>query len=136
MGCIVAVAQIDSITGLEILDSRASPTIECTVHLTDGSVGRAAVPSGASVGEREAMELRDVDDPHYGGRGVRQAINLIEKVIEPVLKGEDPLDQCNIDQRLLELDGTPQKKTRRSVARCYYARCPLITLESGTSYDV
>ena len=111
MGCIVVVAQIDSIVGLEILDSRASPTIECTVHLTDGSVGRAAVPSGASVGEREVIELRDVDDPHYGGRGVHQAIRVIETVIEPALKGEDPLDQFNIDQRLLELDGTSQKKT-------------------------
>jgi enolase len=93
----------------EILDSRGHPTVEAEVHCDDGSWGRASVPSGASTGRHEAVELRDRDADRFGGKGVRQAIRHIHDVILPVLCGLEVSGQAVIDRRLCELDGTPDK---------------------------
>src|SRR5690554_1670160 len=100
---------IEVIVAREILDSRGNPTVEVDVHLLDGSVGRAAVPSGASTGAFEAVELRDGDKGRYLGKGVQQAVHNVERVIAPELIGMDASDQAAIDRRMLELDGTPNK---------------------------
>jgi enolase 1/2/3 len=102
-------AIIQSITALEILDSRGNPTIEVTVTLSNGVCANAAVPSGASTGEAEAVELRDDDKERFGGRGVLTAVKNVELTIAPVLIGLDPRDQTAIDNRMNELDGTPNK---------------------------
>jgi enolase 1/2/3 len=102
-------AEIDLIVGREILDSRGNPTVEADVHLRDGAFGRAAVPSGASTGEHEAIELRDGDKRHYQGKGVMQAVENISTVIARELGGHDAGEQSEIDRRLIELDGTPNK---------------------------
>ncbi len=94
----------------EILDSRGNPTIEVDVRVESGALGRAAVPSGASTGEHEALELRDGDKNRFGGRGVRKAVANVNQKIAPVLKGLDARDQANIDAKLIELDGTATKK--------------------------
>src|SRR6476661_249728 len=93
----------------EILDSRGNPTIEVDVRLESGALGRAAVPSGASTGEHEAWELRDSDTSRFGGKGVRKAVANVNKKIAPILKGLDARDQAKIDNKLIELDGTPNK---------------------------
>jgi enolase len=103
---------VSSITGLyarEILDSRGNPTIEAEVQLESGAWGRAAVPSGASTGKREAIELRDGDNQRYRGKGVRQAVRNVEETIAPEIEGMDASEQAALDQALLELDGTPNK---------------------------
>ena len=100
---------IDRIIAREILDSRGNPTVEADVFLTDGTMGRAAVPSGASTGEHEAIELRDGDPGRYLSKGVRQAVQNIEETIAPALRGMDPTEQMAIDAALIELDGTPNK---------------------------
>src|SRR5216110_3970938 len=102
---------IRHIQAREILDSRGNPTIEVDVRLDNGAFGRAAVPSGASTGEHEAVELRDGDKSRFAGKGVRKAVANVNHKIEPVLKGLDARDQANIDKKLIELDGTPTKKT-------------------------
>jgi enolase len=102
-------AQIDLIVGREILDSRGNPTVEAEVILRDGSSGRAAVPSGASTGEHEAVELRDGNKRRYQGKGVLQAVENISTVIAQELGGKDAGEQVQIDTRLIELDGTPNK---------------------------
>lgn len=102
-------AEIFDVHAREVLDSRGNPTVEVEVQLDSGAVGRAIVPSGASTGAHEAVELRDGDKSRYLGKGVQQAVhNVIEK-IGPELVGEDAEDQVGIDQTLLELDGTPNK---------------------------
>ncbi|MCS7285578.1 MAG: phosphopyruvate hydratase [Anaerolineae bacterium] len=101
--------RIERVKAREILDSRGNPTVEVEIFLEDGSWGRAAVPSGASTGAYEALELRDDDKTRYGGKGVLKAIENVEKIIAPKLKGMCALDQKGIDQCLLELDGTPSK---------------------------
>ena len=93
----------------EILDSRGNPTVECDVTLASGATGRAAVPSGASTGEHEAIELRDGDDKRYGGKGVLKAVRNIEETIAPAIRGMDASDQVGVDRALLDLDGTPNK---------------------------
>jgi len=93
----------------EILDSRGNPTVEVDVVLEDGSIGRAAVPSGASTGVNEAVELRDGDKSRYGGKGVLKAVEHVGETIGPELEGLDAVDQAGIDQVLIELDGTPNK---------------------------
>ena len=93
----------------EILDSRGNPTVEAEVHLASGAVGRAAVPSGASTGEHEAVELRDGDAERYGGKGVLEAVQGINETIGPKLEGMDALDQIAIDYEMIELDATPNK---------------------------
>ena len=100
---------IEDIQAREILDSRGNPTVEVDVILEDGSFGRAAVPSGASTGAFEAVELRDGDAERYGGKGVMQAIDAVNFEIFDALVGADPLDQAGIDQAMIDLDGTPNK---------------------------
>src|SRR6185369_7278160 len=100
---------IERILAREILDSRGNPTVEAEVILGDGEVGRAAVPSGASTGENEAVELRDGDKKRYGGKGVLKAVRNVNEIIGPALEGFDALDQVEVDQLLLELDGTKTK---------------------------
>ncbi len=101
--------QIDRIHAREILDSRGNPTVEADVVLAGGARGRAAVPSGASTGEHEAVELRDGDGKRYGGKGVLKAVQNVNEVIARELKGKDALDQAAIDRALIEVDGTPNK---------------------------
>src|ERR687895_447335 len=100
---------IVDIIGREILDSRGSPTVEVDVLLEDGSIGRAAVPSGASTGAHEAVELRDGDKERYGGKGTLTAVNNVNEDIAEALIGMDVLDQIGIDAIMRELDGTPNK---------------------------
>ena len=101
--------KIMQVIGREIIDSRGNPTVEAEVTLADGSVGRAAVPSGASTGEFEALELRDGDQSKYGGKGVSKAVGNINEVIAPALVGEDASDSYAVDAVMLELDGTDDK---------------------------
>ncbi|MCE2462457.1 MAG: phosphopyruvate hydratase [Dehalococcoidia bacterium] len=100
---------IESIRAREVLDSRGNPTVESEVHLSDGASGRAMVPSGASTGKHEAVELRDGDSNRFGGRGVLKAVDNIHRTIAPALKGKSPFDQPEIDRLLIELDGTTEK---------------------------
>jgi len=100
---------IKSIRGREIIDSRGNPTVEADVLLEDGSLGRAVAPSGASTGEREALELRDGDNSRYGGKGVLKAVDNINSMITEALIGQDAEQQTNIDQVMLDLDGTENK---------------------------
>src|SRR6476469_5380649 len=93
----------------EILDSRGNPTIEVDVTLDSGAFGRAAVPSGASTGEHEALELRDGDKSRYLGKGVKKAVANVTDTLAPAVMGMDASDQFAVDQRMLELDGTPTK---------------------------
>jgi enolase len=102
-------ALIQTIRGREILDSRGNPTVEVDVVLTDGSRGRAAVPSGASTGEREALELRDGDPLRYAGKGVTKAVAHVNGEIAETLTRHDAGDQAEVDQRLIDLDGTANK---------------------------
>jgi len=101
---------IEEIHAREILDSRGNPTIEAEVTLIGGEVGRAAVPSGASTGEHEAVELRDGDKKRYGGKGVLKAVHNVNEIIAPEINGMDALDQAEIDSALIALDDTPTKK--------------------------
>ncbi len=103
--------RIERVHAREILDSRGNPTVEVEVALTSGIVGRAAVPSGASTGEHEAVELRDGDPKRYLGKGVLQAVRNVVEQIAPAVVGMDPSDQIGIDRRMVELDGTPNKQT-------------------------
>jgi enolase len=100
---------ITAITAREIIDSRGNPTIEVDVRLAGGALGRAAVPSGASTGEHEALELRDGDKKRFGGKGVQKAVANVKAVIAPALIGHDALDQVGVDRAMLKLDGTPTK---------------------------
>ena len=100
---------IESVTAREILDSRGNPTVEADVVLSDGTFATAAVPSGASTGENEAIELRDGDKQRYLGKGVLKAVDNVNKIIAPAMIGLDPTMQEQIDRRMLELDGTPNK---------------------------
>lgn len=101
--------KIKSITGREILDSRGNPTVEVEVRLESGIMGRASVPSGASTGEHEALDLRDKDAKRYGGKGVLKAVYNVNNVIAPVLEGWSVLNQRGIDKKMCELDGTSTK---------------------------
>jgi enolase len=101
--------EIEALAAREILDSRGNPTVEVDVLLADGAFGRAAVPSGASTGEHEALELRDGDPKRFGGMGVLQAVSNVTEILAPALVGTDALDQREVDRRLLELDGTAGK---------------------------
>lgn len=101
--------KIEKITGREILDSRGNPTVEVDILLESGVMGRASVPSGASTGENEALELRDGDKKRYGGKGVLKAIENINTIIAPALKGMSALDLIGIDHAMLALDGTKTK---------------------------
>ncbi len=100
---------IENIVAREVLDSRGNPTIEVDVELMSGGFGRAIVPSGASTGMHEAVELRDGDKSRYGGKGVLKAVENVNDVIAEELIGWDALDQVGIDSAMIELDGTPNK---------------------------
>ncbi|HWG75282.1 MAG TPA: phosphopyruvate hydratase [Steroidobacteraceae bacterium] len=100
---------IRTVRALEILDSRGTPTLRVTVQLENGVIGTASVPSGASTGEHEAVELRDGDGARYGGKGVRRAVANVNDLIAPRLSGADPAQQAQLDQQMLDLDGTPNK---------------------------
>src|SRR5687768_18319210 len=102
-------AEIIEIIGREVLDSRGNPTVEVEVYLEDGSVGRAIVPSGASTGAYEALELRDGDKSRYGGKGVLKAVEHVNTTIAEALVGFDAADQIGIDHELIQLDATDTK---------------------------
>ena len=104
-------AKIARIVGREIMDSRGNPTVEADVYLESGAMGRAAAPSGASTGSREALELRDGDKSRYLGKGVTKAVAAINDVIAPALLGKDAIAQSDVDQVMLDLDGTENKET-------------------------
>jgi enolase len=106
----MAATSIERIHAREILDSRGNPTVEVDVRLEGGGFGRAAVPSGASTGEHEAWELRDGDKKRYGGKGVLRAVANVNEKIAPVLAGWDARDQATIDNRMIQMDDTPNKK--------------------------
>ena len=135
---------IEHIHAREILDSRGNPTVEAEVLLGDGVLGRAAVPSGASTGEHEAVELRDGDKNRYGGKGVLKAVRNVNDIIAPALEGFDALDQIEIDEALIALDGTENKSklganallavslaTARAAAK--YLEMPLYRYLGGTN---
>ncbi len=103
-------SEIVEVYAREILDSRGNPTVEVEVYLESGAMGRAAVPSGASTGEREALELRDGDNTRYLGKGVLKAVENVNEILAPALVGWEVSDQAGIDRRLLELDGTDTKE--------------------------
>ena len=103
-------SKIKDIKAREILDSRGNPTVEVDVILENGILGRAAVPSGASTGTREALELRDNDSKRYMGKGVLTAVNNVNNILKKSLIGMDPHDQRKIDETLLALDGTENKE--------------------------
>ena len=103
---------IYDIQAREIIDSRGNPTVEVDVILAGGAFGRAAVPSGASTGEHEALELRDGDKKRYLGKGVAKAVKNVVQTIRPALEGIDALDQLTVDQTMLDLDGTGFKKSK------------------------
>jgi enolase len=103
------VAVIEQVGAREILDSRGNPTIEVEVALDDGTLGRAAVPSGASTGEHEAVELRDGDPQRYLGKGVERAVQAVLDEIGPEVTGIDAIEQRVVDEKLVNLDGTPDK---------------------------
>ncbi len=103
-------SSIVSVTAREILDSRGNPTLEAEVLLETSALGRAAVPSGASTGEHEAVELRDGDEGRYQGKGVRKAVDNVNTKIAPRLEGLDATDQIGVDRAMIDLDGTPNKR--------------------------
>ncbi|HCH20537.1 MAG TPA: phosphopyruvate hydratase, partial [Cellvibrionales bacterium] len=100
---------IQSVTAIEVLDSRGNPTIEAQVNLDNGLTASACAPSGASTGSREALELRDGDKSRYLGKGVLTAVNNINQLIQPELIGKNPADQAALDQLMIDLDGTENK---------------------------
>ncbi len=100
---------IEAIVAREVLDSRGNPTVEVDVHLESGEIGRAIVPSGASTGANEALELRDGDKKRYGGKGVEKAVKNVNETIAEALVGTNAADQVAIDQTLIDLDGTETK---------------------------
>src|SRR5512139_2090576 len=102
-------AKIVKAIGREILDSRGNPTVEADVWLDDGSIGRAAVPSGASTGDHEAIELRDEEKSRYLGKGTRKAAHNVNGEIAATVKGMDATRQAEIDRKMIHLDGTPNK---------------------------
>ena len=106
-----ASATIVEVKGREILDSRGNPTVEVDVRLSDGAFGSAGVPSGASTGRYEAVELRDGDKSRYGGTGVSKAVANVNNQLASAVKGLSPFDQAAIDNRMREVDGTPDKSS-------------------------
>ena len=102
-------ASITAVSGREILDSRGNPTVEAEVELENGIVGRAAVPSGASTGEREAIELRDGDKGRYLGKGVTRAVGYVDNELAQLVIGRDCRDQKGLDQAMIDLDATENK---------------------------
>src|SRR2546421_7447014 len=102
-------SDITDVKARQVLDSRGNPTVEVDVWTRDGSMGRGTVPSGASTGEHEALELRDGDMKRYHGKGVLMAVRNVEKAIAPALVGKNPEKQEALDDAMIRLDGTPNK---------------------------
>jgi enolase len=125
-------SQIDHIHAREILDSRGNPTVEADVTLVGGVMGRAAVPSGASTGKHEAVELRDGDPKRYGRKGVLNAVHNVNDVIAPKLKGMNALDQTDVDHILIDLDGTPNKS---NLGATEILAVSLATARAGANYQ-
>ena len=126
--------EIEKVIGREILDSRGNPTVEAEVHLMDGTVARAAAPSGASTGEFEALELRDGDEKRYGGKGVLQAAGHINDEISRALKGMDASDIYAIDRVMMQADGTKDKS--RFGANAILATSIACCRAAATSLDI
>ena len=135
---------ISQVLGREILDSRGNPTVEVEIWLECGAHGRAAVPSGASTGVHEALELRDNDKGRYGGKGVLQAVDHVNNELAEAVLGMDALDQAGVDQEMLDLDGTPNKskfganailgvRSCRRPRCCRCIRSPALSLPGGRS---
>jgi enolase len=126
-------SKIKFITALEILDSRGNPTVMVTVALNTGITASACVPSGASTGIREAVELRDGDQKRYGGKGVLKAVENVNKIIAPKLKGWKAHDQKEIDARMIELDGTDNKSKlgANAILGVSMAVCRVAALDAG-----
>ena len=101
--------RIEKVIGREILDSRGNPTVQADVLLSDGTLGRSAAPSGASTGQFEALELRDGDAQRFGGKGVTQAVNHVNTILQDVLRGQNPFDTYGVDNLMIHADGTPDK---------------------------
>ena len=101
--------RIEKVIGREILDSRGNPTVQADVLLSDGTLGRSAAPSGASTGQFEALELRDGDAQRFGGKGVAQAVNHVNTILQDVLRGQNPFDTYGVDNLMIHADGTPDK---------------------------
>ena len=101
--------KIEKVYGRQIMDSRGNPTVEAEVTLSDGTIGRGSVPSGASTGEFEALELRDGDKSRYQGKGVSVAVSNINEIIDPLLQGIDPSNLYMIDKIMMDCDGTDDK---------------------------
>jgi enolase 1/2/3 len=129
----VSDTRIASVHAREILDSRGRPTVECDVLLTDGTLGRASVPSGASTGAHEALELRDGDPNHYAGLGVLQAVANVREVLGPAVRGSAAADQERLDEALIALDGTPNKSRlgANALLAVSLAACRAAALGSG-----
>ena len=127
-------SKISKVRAIEVLDSRGNPTIEVDVELASGARGRAAIPSGASTGIFEAVELRDGDKERYGGKGVLRAIRAVEGEIRSAVLGLDPEDQGSLDRRLIELDGTPNKSRlgANAVLGCSIAAAKAAAAEART----
>ena len=131
--------QILKCCGREILDSRGNPTVEATVVLTDGTVGVASVPSGASTGIYEAVELRDGEKERYGGKGVREAVSNVCDILSPALSGMNASEQETVDRALRELDGTENKSklganallAALKILISYEEYCRLVRAEDG-----
>src|SRR5919199_2074419 len=122
---------IEQVHAREILDSRGNPTVEVEIILESGEMGRAAVPSGASTGEHEAVELRDGDKRRYGGRGVQRAVANVNERIAPEIAGLDALDQTEVDAALLALDGT---KTKAQLGANALLAVSLATARAAAAY--
>lgn len=122
---------VDQVSAREILDSRGNPTVEAEVTLVGGELGRAAVPSGASTGEHEAVELRDGDKKRYGGKGVLKAVRNVNEIIAKEVEGMDALDQTEIDQALIALDGT---STKSKLGANALLAVSLATARAATAY--
>jgi enolase len=129
----VSEASISGVHAREILDSRGRPTVECDVLLTDGTLGRASVPSGASTGAHEALELRDGDPARYAGLGVLRAVANVREVIGPAVRGMPAADQSHLDQALIDLDGTPNKSRlgANALLAVSLAACRAAALSAG-----
>src|SRR5262245_48495693 len=122
---------MEDVVAREILDSRGNPTVEAEVTLTGGQTGRAAVRSGASTGEHEAAERDGGDNKRYGGKGVLKAVKNVNEVIAPAVQGIDALDQAEVDQALLELDGT---KTKAKLGANALLAVSLATARAAAAY--
>ena len=137
--------EIVKVVGREVLDSRGNPTVEVDVHLASGAFGRAAVPSGASTGENEAIELRDGDKKRYGGKGVLKAVDNVNSVIAPAILGMSALNQREVDHKLIELDGTKTKSNLGANAmlgvslavgtNAYVLPVPMMNIINGGSHS-